>query len=282
MTPPDTPRHTGPVKPPSCSDAKRSPDAGRTDDRDKLRPVEALFQEWKRTRDPELRERLIHQHLNLVRFLARKFASKGEPLEDLIQVGTVGLINAVDRFDPERGVRFATYATPTVVGEIKRYFRDHGWAIKVPRHLQELNLAANKAMENLTHTLDRSPTVKEIAAAISASEEETLEALELGHLYEPVSLEREMGSDETETEVTLSDYLGQEDISLERLALKQRLEQAVNRLSERERSIIDLRFYRGLPQTEVAKRLGISQMHVSRLQNRALARLRQMIAKEDL
>jgi len=282
VVPPHTPRRTGPAESASCSAAKPSPEARRADDRGKVGPVETLFQEWKRTRQPDLRERLIHQHLNLVRFLARKFASKGEPLEDLIQVGTIGLINAVDRFDAERGVRFATYATPTIVGEIKRYFRDHGWAIKVPRHLQELNLAAGKAMENLTHTLKRSPTVKEIAGAIGASEEEALEALELGHLYEPVSLEGEMGSEETETEATLSDYLGQEDISLERLALKQRLDQAVSRLSERERSIIDLRFYRGLPQTEVAKRLGISQMHVSRLQNRALSRLRQMLAHEDI
>ena len=135
-----------------------------------------LFAEYQRTQDPGVREALILAHMNLVRYLARKFANRGEPLEDLTQVGMIGLINAIDRFDPSRGIRFATYATPTIVGEIRRYFRDRGWAVKVPRRLQELNLAASKAVDDLTQKLDRVPTVKEVADALGVGEQEALEA----------------------------------------------------------------------------------------------------------
>jgi RNA polymerase sigma-B factor len=242
--------------------------------------TEGLFREFRRTRDPALRERLIMAHMNLVRFLARKFAKRGEPLEDLVQVGTIGLMHAIDRFDPDRGIRFATYATPTIVGEIKRYFRDRGWAIKVPRRLQEVNLAANKAIDALTKNLERSPTVREIAGEIGASEEETLEAMELGHMYELVSLDGELGSEDDETRTALADYVGREDEHLEAVQMTSRLQDALSRLSPRERSIVQMRFFDGLPQTEVAKRLGISQMHVSRLQHKALDRLREIV-RED-
>jgi RNA polymerase sigma-B factor len=242
--------------------------------------TEALFREYRRTSNPSLRERLIMAHMNLVRFLARKFANRGEPVDDLIQVGTIGLINAIDRFDPDRAIRFATYATPTIVGEIKRYFRDRGWAIKVPRRLQEVNLAAGKAVDTLTQNLERAPTVQEVADKIGSTEEETLEAMELGHMYELVSLDGELGSDEDETRTALADYVGREDEHLEEVQTQSRFQDALSRLPPRERVIVTMRFFDGLPQTEVARRLGISQMHVSRLQHKALERLRQLV-RED-
>jgi RNA polymerase sigma-B factor len=236
-----------------------------------------LFAEYGRTRDPKVREKLILAHMNLVRYLARKFANRGEPLEDLIQVGMIGLINAIDRFDPDRGIRFATYATPTIVGEIRRHFRDRGWAVKVPRRLQELSLAASKAMDQLSQQLDRPPTVAEIAESLGVAEEEAMEALELSDLYELPSLDRDMGSDEDDSSGVLADYIGREDAEIERFERRNRLSQALKALPERERQIIELRFFRNLSQTEVAKRMKISQMHVSRLQHRALSRLREYI-----
>ena len=238
--------------------------------------VEEMFRQLRATGEPKLRERLIQTHLNLVRFLARKFANRGEPVDDLIQVGTIGLINAVDRFDPERGIRFATYATPTIAGEIKRYFRDRGWAIKVPRRLQELNLAANKAIDTLVQRLDRSPTVKEIAREIDVTEEEALEALELGQMYELVSLDSETGQADDVSHTTVADYVGADDGVLEEIGARSSLVEGLKRLPERERKIIELRFFRNLSQTEVARRLGISQMHVSRLQHKALHHLHEL------
>ncbi len=236
-----------------------------------------LFAEYYQSRDPKVREQLILSHMNLVRYLARKFANRGEPLEDLIQVGMIGLINAIDRFDASRGIRFATYATPTIVGEIRRHFRDRGWAVKVPRRLQELSLAANKIADQLSQKLDRAPTVAEIAEGLKITEEEALEALELSDMYELPSLDRDMGSDEDDSGGVLADYIGREDVEIERFERRNRLSQALKSLPERERQIIELRFFRNLSQTEVAKRMKISQMHVSRLQHRALSRLREFI-----
>ncbi len=243
---------------------------------------EDLFLRYARTREPNLREQLVMNHMNLVRFLAKKFANRGEPLDDLIGVGTIGLMHAIDRFDPERGIRFATFATPTIVGEIKRHFRDRGWAIKVPRRLQEVNLAANKAVETLTIKLNRPPTVQEIADAINVPLEETLEGMELGHLYELISLDNELGDDDDDSRSRLEDYVGKEDASYEEYGMRSRLEDAIGRLSPRERKIIILRFFKGWSQTDVAKELQISQMHVSRLQHKALARLREMVESEEV
>jgi RNA polymerase sigma-B factor len=219
--------------------------------------------------------------MNLVKFLARKYSDRGEPLEDLVQVGSVGLINAIDRFDPDRGIRFATFATPTITGEIRRYFRDRGWAVKVPRRLQEISLAAARALESLPQKLERSPTIAEIAHEIGASEEETLEAMELGHFYELASLDGELTGEDDQSRSSLSEYVGRSDAELERFGLRSSLEQALTLLPAREGEIIRLRFLQGLSQTEVAKRLGISQMHVSRLQHRALARLRKLVQERE-
>jgi RNA polymerase sigma-B factor len=228
-------------------------------------------------RDPEyeeLRNNLVVAHLNLVRFLALKFANRGEPLDDLVQVGTVGLLKAIDRFELGRGVEFTTYATPTIVGEIKRYFRDKGWAVKVPRRLQELNLAVNRASEKMAVELGRSPTVAELATRLDATEEEILEAQELGQAYNLLSLDSEVSGEGEKKSQTLADTVGITDSGLELLEDRANLERAFHVLTGRERVIIYLRFYESVSQTEIAKRLNVSQMHVSRLQAKALEKLR--------
>jgi RNA polymerase sigma-B factor len=225
------------------------------------------------------RDDLVVAHLNLVRYLAVKFANRGEALDDLIQVGTVGLIKAIDRFDLERGVEFTTYATPTIVGEIKRYFRDKGWAVKVPRRLQELNLSVNRAIEKLTVSLGHSPTVRELASHLNASEEEILEAQELGQAYNLLSLDTEVTGEGDKNTQTLADYIGKIDPALATLEDRANLERAFQVLTGREQIILYLRFYESISQTEIAKRLNVSQMHVSRLQQKALEKLRDFLGE---
>jgi RNA polymerase sigma-B factor len=234
----------------------------------------------KRNADYEpLRDELVVVHLNLVRFLAVRFANRGEPLDDLVQVGTVGLLKAIDRFELERGVEFTTYATPTIVGEIKRYFRDKGWAVKVPRRLQELNLAVNRASDKLAIELGRSPTVAELAVHLKATDDEILEAQELGQAYNLLSLDSEVSGETDKKSQTLADTVGVSDAGLELLEDRANLERAFEVLTGRERVIIYLRFYESVSQTEIAKRLNVSQMHVSRLQAKALDKLRAVLAE---
>jgi RNA polymerase sigma-B factor len=242
--------------------------------------AERLLAEFAATRDAALRARLIEVHENLVRFIAGKFANRGEPLEDLVQVGTIGLIHAVDRFEPERGIRFSTYATPTIVGEIKRYFRDRAWNLKVPRWLQELNFQVVKANDLLAQRLGRAPTVADIAEYVGCSEEEALNAMELGNAYETVSLDTHLPVD-GETPITLGESIGMLDRDLKQVDAFEDVKSAMGRLDPRERTILYLRFFQDLSQTEVARRLNISQMHVSRLQHRALQRLREILSETE-
>ena len=221
------------------------------------------------------RERLVDQHIGLVEFLARRFRNRGEPLEDLVQVGTIGLLKAIDRFDLDREVEFSTYATPTIVGELKRHFRDKGWAVRVPRRLQELHLELTKTVGNLAHDLGRSPTVEEIAQAAGITEEEVLEGLEIAQAYNFTSLDAPIDSEEGST--SFAEQLGAEDEQLENLEYRASLAPEMAKLPEREQKIVYLRFYKGLTQSEIASRLGISQMHVSRLLTRTLAQLREAL-----
>lgn len=239
--------------------------------------TEELFRQYVATRDPAIREKLVLAHQNLVRFLASKFANRGEPLEDLVQVGIIGLINAIDRFDPDRGTKFSTYATPTIVGEIRRHFRDKAWSLKVPRRLQELNLAANKAAEEITQQTGRPPTVQDIAAHLGATEEETLEAIELGNAYDTVSLDSKLLYEGESAPASLAEILGGTDGSLERVETYGDLTAAMDRLEPREKAIIYYRFFKDMSQTQVAERLNISQMHVSRLQHKALKHLKEIL-----
>lgn len=243
--------------------------------------AERLFERYRRSGDLGLREQLVLMHENLVRYLAAKFANRGEPLDDLVQVGMIGLINAIDRFDPQRGTRFSTYATPTIVGEIKRYFRDRSWNLKVPRWLQELNLRVMKANDDLSQVLGRSPTISEIAQHVECSEEDALRAIELGNAYETVSLDSKLAL-EGDAALTLSDSIGAQDLELDQIESYDDLKVALEQLDNREKMIIYLRFFQDLSQTEVAKRLNISQMHVSRLQHRALLRLKSILSEEQM
>lgn len=231
-----------------------------------------LFAEYRRTRDPAIREQLVEQYAALVRSLARRFAGRGEPLEDLEQVGYLGLIAAIDRFEPELGLEFTTFATPTILGEIKRYFRDKSWAVRVPRRLQETYTKVVRAQEELGQRWGRSPSVAEIAKHLELEPEEVLQALEAGPAHRAVSLDGPAPGGEEPGE--MGDRIGQEDENLDRIELRQLLGSALQHLTPREQEIMLLRFVEELPQTEVARRLGISQMHVSRLQRAALEQLK--------
>jgi RNA polymerase sigma-B factor len=223
-----------------------------------------------------LRERLVNQYIGLVEFLARRFRNRGEPLEDLVQVGTIGLLKAIERFDLDREVEFSTYATPTIVGELKRHFRDKGWAVRVPRRLQELHLELTKIVSTLGQELGRSPTVAEIAKAAGTSEENVLEGLEIAQAYNFTSLDAPIDSDDAGS-TSFADQLGSEDDQLLNLEYRAALAPEMAKLPERERRILYLRFFRGMTQSEIADKLGISQMHVSRLLNRTLMRLREAL-----
>ena len=220
----------------------------------------------------DARDALVRLHLPLVEHLARRFAGRGEPLDDLVQVGTIGLIKSVDRFDLERGVEFSTYATPTIVGEIKRHFRDKGWAVRVPRRLQELRLTLINATEELSHSLGRAPTVAELAAKIGASEEDVLEGLESANAYSTLSLDA--GADSTDGPGAVLDTLGVDDEALEGVVYRESLRPLLARLAPRERQILMLRFFRNMTQSQIAEEIGISQMHVSRLLAKTLTDLR--------
>jgi len=227
----------------------------------------------------EARDSLVEQHLPLVRRLARRFRNSGEPLEDLIQVGSVGLLKAFQKFEPQRGNSFAAFAIPVIIGEIKNYLRDHGWAVKIPRKLQRQKAIVEKFVESLTQTLGRPPDIQEIVDATGFSDEEVYDSFELGRNGRPLSLDAEYpknGADEP----SLLDYLGTLDPDLERLADKMDIAQGLSHLGQREKDVILMKFYGGLTQTTIAERLGISQMHVSRLQRAALKKLKQAMVKE--
>jgi RNA polymerase sigma-B factor len=235
--------------------------------------IRRKFTEYAQTGDRALRDELVTAHLGLAEYLARRFSNRGEPLDDLVQVASLGLLKAVDRFDPDRGLEFSTYATPTIVGELKRHFRDKGWAVRVPRRVQELHLRLGSVVSQLSQELRRSPTIGEIARTARVSEEEVLEAIEAGHAYRFTSLDVPSGGDD-ENPTGLSAQLGQEDEELVGSEHRVTLSPLISQLPRREQMILHLRFFEGLTQSEIAGRLGISQMHVSRLLARSLSQLR--------
>jgi RNA polymerase sigma-B factor len=248
-----------------------------TPERDEVR---RLLREYAAHHDPAVRARLVDLNADLVRYIARRFANRGEPLEDIEQVGFLGLIQAIERFDPSLENEFSTFATPTIMGEIRRYFRDRSWAIRVPRRLQENYTRAMRAQEQLSQELGRQPSVSEIAGRIGLEPDEVLAALEVSPAQHTVSLDASQRGRDDEEGIELGDRLGQEDENLERVEMKALLEQAMAHLDPRQKQIMLLRFVDQLPQTEVAKRLGISQMHVSRLQRAALEAMRREFPEE--
>lgn len=240
-----------------------------------------LFRRYKEEGDVEAREKLVMSHMNLVRFLANKFKNRGEPLDDLIQVGYLGLLKAIDRFDPSRGLEFTTYATPTIMGEIKRHFRDKGWSVRVPRRLQELSAKVNQATDVLTTELQRSPTIDEIAEYLDASVDEVLEAMESSSAYSSVPLEG-TGNNDNDDAPSVLDRYATEDSALNFTDDRLIIEEALKGFSPREREVIDLRFLQGMTQIEIAEQLGISQVQVSRLLRRTLKKIQDKIDPEGV
>src|SRR5215207_2812710 len=253
----------------SVSRRYRRPDKART---------RRLLVRYHKHGDQRAREQAIQEQLPLVEFLARKFAGRGEPVEDLMQVASVGLIKAVDRFDVDRNIEFSTYATPNILGEIKRYFRDKGWAMRVPRGLQELRQSAKEAIRDETVKSGRSPTIGELAEALSSDVESVAEALTLGRAYNTASLDAP-ASQEDRGGDTILDLQADEESPIDGLEDKVLLQRAMEHLKEQQRRILDLRYNEGKTQTEIADIIGVSQMHVSRLLRRALDDLRYQLTE---
>jgi RNA polymerase sigma-B factor len=233
--------------------------------------IHERFVEYRRTRERALRNALVEEHMRLAEFLARRFSHRGEPLDDLRQVALVGLVKAVERFDPHRGLSFSSFATPTISGELKRHFRDRGWAVRVPRRVQELHLQLDRTMATLSQELGRPPTPAEIAERAGVLEEDVLEGMEAGSLYRLTSLDGrpdDSGSG-------YGGKLGEADRELGAIEDRLAVEELLSALPEREQHIVYLRFFEGLTQSEIAERVGISQMHVSRLLAKSLELLRE-------
>jgi RNA polymerase sigma-B factor len=235
------------------------------------RSVEALLVAYHREGDTSAREKALVELMPLVRALASRYAGRGEPLEDLVQVGSVGLIKAVDRFDVDRGVDFPSYAIPTIVGEIRRHFRDKAWAMHVPRRLKELSLRLSRTLDDLTTELGRSPTIAELAKATGVEEEDVVDALDSTNAYTTRSLHApfEEGGDDS-----LADKLGTEETGYAEVEDGALVAAGLDALDDRERQIVELRFFEEMTQSQIAAEIGISQMHVSRLLRRALATMR--------
>ena len=238
-----------------------------------------VFTDYADTRDDKLRDQLIEAHIGLAEYLARRFANRGEPLDDLVQVASLGLVKAVERFDPARGLEFTTFATPTILGELKRHFRDKGWAVRVPRRVQELHLRVTRVVDDLSNELGRSPNIEEIATRAGVAEDEVTEAIDAGSAYRSTSFDASRGDDDESP--GLLGQLGDIDPEFARSELRAGLGPLIAELPQREQIMLYLRFYDGLTQSEIAKRLGISQMHVSRLLARSLQQLRERGREPD-
>jgi len=224
--------------------------------------------------DAQAREQLVERFLPLARQLARRYQRAGEPLDDLMQVASMGLIKAIDRFDADREIAFSSYAVPTILGEIKRHFRDRTWAVRVPRDLQELTLRVDKAVGELSEELHRQPSVAELGAVVGADEEQVLEALQAGGAYRAVSFDAPRGSGVEEELVTLADSVGVDETGFDRAEERATLEHLLTTITTREREVLRMRFEEDMTQAEIGAVIGVSQMQVSRVIRQALSRLR--------
>jgi RNA polymerase sigma-B factor len=240
---------------------------------DRLLEDRRLFERYRRTGDVAAREALVDRFLPLAKHLARRYGRDSWHAEDLVQVASLGLLKAIDRFDADRGIAFSSFATPTIVGELKRYFRDKSWTVRVPRELQELSLNVNRAADALEGELGRAPTAAQVADRVGVSVEHVLEARVAASARHGLSLERP-GGDSDDEDATLGDRLGVVDEDLSRAEDTVTVQRLMSSLAERERTILHLRFHEDLTQSEIAQRLGLSQMHVSRLIRQSITRLR--------
>lgn len=248
--------------------------APHDEERDSLEDFEAIFLQWKATGDPRLRERLILMHRSLVAFLARRFVERGELFEDIMQVGMLGLIYALDGYDINRGMKFSTFAIPTISGEIRRYFRDKVAGMRVPRQLQELHGVLQGRIEELTQQLDRTPTYAEIALSLKIEVEEVVEAMELGVAIDPISIDDRIGGEEG---ASVADSIGAPDPQLQAYEEHALLQTALEKLPAKERKILEMAYFEGHSQAEIARRLKVSQMHISRMLRRSLNELKQLL-----
>jgi RNA polymerase sigma-B factor len=258
---------------PTCS-ARWAGRARLASDRPAAKRLEQqLFRRYQRDGDLHARRELTERYLPLARSLARRYERPGESLDDLLQVASLGLVKAIDRFDPERGLSFSSYAVPTMLGELRRYFRDTGWALHVPREMQERVLKVNAAVERLSGELGRSPSPQQLADELNLPVEEILEAIEANTAYDTSSLDTPLRSGDEQSQ-TVAETLGETDARFELIEDRASIGPALKALPERERLILHLRFVDDLTQTEIAQRIGVSQMHVSRLIRRALEQIR--------
>ncbi|MCI5839286.1 MAG: SigB/SigF/SigG family RNA polymerase sigma factor [Peptoniphilaceae bacterium] len=230
--------------------------------------INKQFEEYYKTKDPKLREKLIEEHMYLVDILSNKYVNKGIEKDDLYQVASVGLIYAVDRFNPEKGYAFSSFATPTIMGELKRYFRDKGWVIRVPRRIQNLYKKINNAKKTLPQILQRTPTIKDISDYLGEDEETILETIEASKVYSPQSLDSEFEIQRGENKLNLSDIVGEEDKNFESIDLNDMITKSIDRLNDLEKDILNLRYYEGWTQVAIAQKLDISQMTVSRIEKK--------------
>lgn len=236
--------------------------------------INRLFREYASTKDIRIRNRLIEQHLYIAEILAKKYINKGIEYDDLFQVASIGLILAVDRFNIEKGFEFSSYATPTIIGEIKKYFRDKGWVIRVPRRIQEMSKKVNTARTTLSQDLQRAPTVGEIADYLETTEEEVLEVIEASKVYSPQSLDAQLDSANEDKDVRISDLIGEEDSYFEKIEIIDFIEKGMQSLNDMEKLILRYRYFDKKTQVAIAKELNISQMTVSRIEKKIMEKFR--------
>ncbi len=241
--------------------------------------VRILFKKYRENREKEIRDVLIEKHLYIAEILAKKYANRGIDYDDIYQVACIGLIYAIERYDIDKGFEFSSFATPTIIGEIKKYFRDKGWTIRVPRRIQELSKKINNAKVQLSQELQRSPTIEDIAAHLDSTEEEVLEAMEASKVYTPQSLDVTYDSHNDDKEVNLAELIGEEDLYFSRIENNDFLMKTMDKLNEIEKQILVERYFNKKTQVAIARSLEISQMTVSRIEKRILEKLRKEIEK---
>ncbi|TMK42344.1 MAG: SigB/SigF/SigG family RNA polymerase sigma factor [Actinobacteria bacterium] len=241
-----------------------------------------LFRRWQAGGDARARESLIEHYMPLARSLARRYRRSSEPFEDLVQVASLGLVKAVDRFDRERGHAFTSFAVPTILGELRRYFRDAGWAVHVPRGAQERALEVQAAQDAMSARSGRAPTVCELREYLELGEEEVLDALEAIRAYESCSIDAPVASADEDEAATYADHLGEEDERFELIDADATIAAAAHNLPPRERRVLHLRFAKQMTQTQIAKQVGVSQMQVSRLVRRGIAQLQELTAVDGV
>ena len=241
--------------------------------------TKTLFKEFKKTKDKKIRDLLIERHLYIAEILAKKYVNRGIDYDDIFQVASIGLIYAIDRYDIDKGYEFSSFATTTIIGEIKKYFRDKGWTIRVPRRIQELSKKINNAKMVLSQELQRSPTVQDIAEYLGSTEEEILEAMEGSKVYTPQSLDLTYDANNDDKDLNLADFIGEEDVYFSKIENNDFLKRSMKKLNEVEKKIFVDRYFNDKTQVVIAKELNISQMTVSRIEKRIIEKMRKEMEK---